>query len=116
MSQEFITTLFHTIDARDWESLPRFFSDHIVYERPGYEPIRGIEALTEFYRDIRILKAGKHHLEQIVINDDAGACWGRFIGIKRDGSQADERFADVYLFDEDKKILGRKSYFFRPAV
>jgi hypothetical protein len=44
-----------------------------------------------------------------VVNGNKGACWRRFIGVKKDNSNADERFADVYFF-EDGMIRMEKLY------
>ena len=111
----FVHRLFEIIDGRHWDRLPEAFVAEAVYERPGYDPIDGIEALTHFYRDVRIIGSGKHHLEAVVLNETHGACWGRFIGATRDGTPIDERFADCYVF-QDGRIKSRRSFFFRPAV
>jgi ketosteroid isomerase-like protein len=110
-----IEQLFQTIDTRDWDKLPPFFATDIVYERPGYEPLVGLEQLLNFYRNVRVIASGSHSLEKLVLDDTCGACWGRFVGLHRDGSMIDERFADVYTF-HDGRIATRRSYFFRPAV
>jgi ketosteroid isomerase-like protein len=115
MLEQAIRELFSVVDARDWEAMPGFFCEDVVYERPGYEAIVGIANLLHFYEHVRIIATGTHYLEQIVIGEHSGSCWGRFIGAKRDGTPLDERFADVYLF-KDGKIRQRRSYFFRPAV
>ncbi len=87
----------------------------MTYERPGYEPLVGYERVKKFYREERVIASGTHFLEGVVVNDDSGACWGRFVGVHKNGSAIDERFADAYTF-ENGKIRTRKSYFFRPAV
>lgn len=110
-----VTRLFGLVDSRDWNNLNQVFCDDITYERPGYEPLVGFERVAKFYREERVIASGKHHLEQVVLNEDCGACWGRFIGAHKDGSAIDERFADAYRF-KDGKIKHRQSYFFRPAV
>ena len=106
---------FDQIDSRNWDGLSQVFCEDIVYERPGYEPLAGLERVLKFYREERVIASGKHYLEHIVLNESSGACWGRFIGLHKNKSAIDERFADVYLF-KDGKIHNRQSYFFRPAV
>ena len=86
-----------------------------MYERPGYDPLVGLERVLRFYRDERIVVSGRHELHGIVVDGDAGACWGRMRGTLRDGSAADVRFAEVYSF-ADGRIRTRRSYFFQPAV
>jgi branched-chain amino acid aminotransferase len=115
MSPDFIRNMFRIIDARDWENLRLAFCEDITYERPGYEPLVGFNRVKKFYRDERVIISGEHVLEGIVVTNDSGACWGRFIGTHKDGSAIDERFADAYTFQDDR-IKTRKSYFFRPAV
>ncbi|HZO76360.1 MAG TPA: nuclear transport factor 2 family protein [Ktedonobacteraceae bacterium] len=115
MSEQTIQDLFRAVDARDWEAMQPFFCEDVVYERPGYDPIVGIEDLLHFYKHVRIIASGTHQLEQIVVEGDHGSCWGRFVGVNKEGAALDERFADVYVFS-DGKIKQRRSYFFRPAV
>ena len=115
MEKEFIYEMFRFIDGCDWESLRSRFTDDATYERPGYEPLRGLEEILHFYEHVRIIASGEHQLDHLVVDDVAGGCWGRFVGKGRDGSDLDERFADVYTF-ENGKIKTRASYFFRPAI
>lgn len=116
MAENFVVELFRKIDARDWEALPSSFADDVVYERPGYPPLVGREAVMRFYRHERVIADGEHQLERVVLDDGGGACWGRLVGVHRDGSPLDERFADVYTLDEQGRIKTRRSYFFRPAI
>jgi branched-chain amino acid aminotransferase len=115
ISKDFIRNMFQTIDSRDWEGLDRAFRADMTYDRPGYERLVGYERVKKFYRDERVIVSGSHVLEGIVVNNDNGACWGRFIGKHKNGSSIDESFADVYTF-QDGKIKTRRSFFFRPAV
>ncbi|GCE09778.1 nuclear transport factor 2 family protein [Dictyobacter aurantiacus] len=115
MSKNTITELFLIVDSRDWDKMISVFCPNIVYERPGYAPIVGIDQLLHFYQHERVIASGKHDLEHIVIDRHRGSCWGRFLGVKKDGTDIDELFADVYIF-EDEKIKERRSYFFRPAI
>lgn len=115
MSEDFILEMFDFIDSRQWAGLREKFCDDVVYERPGYDPIEGLDDLLTFYSEVRIIASGKHHLSHVVVNEGAGASWGRFIGEGKDSSPLDERFADVYTF-ENGKIKHRTSYFFRAAI
>ena len=74
-----------------------------------------LDDLIHFYRDVRIIASGEHQLAHIVVDDRAGASWGRYVGKSRDGKPLDERFADCYTF-EDGKVKTRISYFFRAAI
>jgi uncharacterized protein len=115
MEKSFIAEMFGRIDARDWEGLKSFFCPDVTYERPGYEMIRGLPSLLDFYQNVRIIASGRHSLTQIVVADESGACWGSFAGLHRNGADLGVRFADCYTF-QDGKIKTRISYFFQPAV
>ncbi len=115
MSAEFVRNLFQLIDSRDWDGLQRVFCEDMTYERPGYEPLVGYERVKRFYREERVIASGTHFLEGVVVHEDSGACWGRFVGVHKNGAKIDERFADAYTF-RNGRIKTRKSFFFRPAV
>lgn len=107
--------LYRTIDACDWTALAGFFHADIVYERPGYAPLVGLERVMRFYREERVIASGKHQVEGVLHELDRAACWGSMRGSLRDGTRTEVRFADVYSFEDDK-IRTRCSYFFSPAV
>jgi ketosteroid isomerase-like protein len=110
-----IARLFRCVDARAWDALTKVFAHNIVYERPGYPPLLGFQEVLHFYRELRVVASGEHHLHDIIIDEDRGACWGRFVGQHKDGSAIEEGFADVYTFKAGK-ITTRRTYFFRPAL
>src|SRR5262249_46218169 len=97
-----VRSMFHTIDRRDWDRLQYCFCQDITYERPGYDPMIGFGRLEQFYRNERVILSGEHLLEGIAINENRGACWGRFIGRHKNGATIDEGFADAYTFENGK--------------
>ncbi|HWU51847.1 MAG TPA: nuclear transport factor 2 family protein [Tahibacter sp.] len=107
--------LFRTIDNAAWKDFARFFHTDIVYERPGYPPIEGIEALLDFYSNTRIIAEGKHSLDGRLHGDGKAICWGQFSGRSKSGDLLNERFADAYEL-EDGVIKRRITYFFRAAI
>ncbi|MEH2266223.1 nuclear transport factor 2 family protein [Nostoc sp.] len=113
--KELIVTLFCAVDSYDWNLLLKCFDKNIIYERPGYEPLIGIDQLLHFYKFERIIASGKHQLEHIVIEKNHGVCWGQFMGLHKNGSPINERFADVFSFEKGK-FKTRRTHFFRPAV
>jgi len=113
--QNFVVELFQRIDARDWEGLEASLHEDVVYERPGYEPLVGRERVLRFYREERVIASGEHRLDRVLTDPESGACWGTFVGVHKNGSAIDERFADTYLL-EDGRIRARRSFFFRPAI
>ncbi len=115
MSADLIRHLFEIVDARRWDDLDQVFHPEITYERPGYEPLVGFAAVSDFYRNRRVIARGGHAVEGMAVEANRGACWGRFVGARHDGTPIDERWADVYTFAAGR-IRTRRSYFFRPAV
>jgi len=115
MDETFVHTLFEIIDGRDWARLAEVFHPEATYERPGYEPFVGLDRLDHFYREERVIAGGRHHLDIVTASDTHATCCGRFVGVHRDGSPIDERFADFYTL-EDGRIKHRTSFFFRAAV
>lgn len=114
MTRENLETMFAAIDARDWNGAARHFHPEMQYERPGYELIDGREANLAFYRDIRKIQ-GVHLFDGFAITPDTGACWGRFVGHRSDGTPLDLQFADCYRF-RDGLLWRRKSFFFVPLA
>lgn len=107
--------LFRAIDTATWNDLPQFFHADVVYERPGYPPIEGIDALLTFYRFTRIVAEGKHSLDGGLGEGDSAICWGHFNGRSKTGEVLSERFADAYEL-EGGVIKKRTTYFFRAAI
>ncbi len=107
--------LFSAIDSASWNDFARFFHTNIVYERPGYPPIEGIEALLHFYSNTRIVAKGKHSLDGSLCGDNKAICWGQFSGLSKTGHVLNERFADAYELQNDV-IRKRTTYFFRAAI
>jgi hypothetical protein len=115
MSAATIQEMFATIDTRRWKDLRLHFASEVVYERPGYEPIRGLDELCDFYNRVRVVAVGEHTINQIVATPQHAACWGSFRGRSHDGRDLFERFADIYAL-RNGLILHRTTYFFRPAI
>lgn len=115
MCARLIETMFEAIDDAAWDRLACHFSPDVVYHRPGYEPIRGLRELDHFYRNVRIIARGQHHIDHIVHGNGLAACWGSFEGLARDGCPLRERFADVYSFASGL-ICSRTTYFYRAAI
>jgi ketosteroid isomerase-like protein len=112
----FVIQMFDAIDRGDFARLGEFFARDVVYERPGYEPLRGLDELDHFYRHVRIVERGRHDLAAVTFGEGQAACWGRFVGQARDGCELNERFADCYEFDGDGKIVLRTTFFYRAAM
>jgi ketosteroid isomerase-like protein len=110
-----VRDLFQAVDSRNWHDLHQVFAADAIYERPGYEPLIGLEQILHFYEHERIIADGRHEVDHITGGLGAAACWGRFQGVSRAGELLDERFADTYVVHEGKITL-RRTYFWRPAI
>jgi ketosteroid isomerase-like protein len=115
MSRKLIVTLFQHIDSQDWRALHDIFAPDIVYERPGYPPFVGLDRVMRFYTDERLIAAGRHTIERIVIDGNHAVCLGNILGVTKDGREIVEQFADSYTFQGDR-IHSRRSYFFTPCI
>ncbi|GHG06310.1 hypothetical protein GCM10017783_18640 [Deinococcus piscis] len=115
-ARELIERLFGVIDGTHFDELGQVFAQEAVYERPGYEPLRGLDRIEQFYRYERIIGAGQHQVAAVTCSaaGDAVAV-GLFRGESRDGQPLKERFADVYRVSGGK-IIHRTTYFFRAAI
>lgn len=107
---------YQLVDEGDVPGLLQLFSPDVVYERPGYEPIRGRAALEDFYRDVRVIVSGRHSLRSLVCADAEVAVQGDFAGVLRDGDNVRLRFADFFQVTADGLFSRRNTYFFQPLV
>jgi ketosteroid isomerase-like protein len=107
--------MFRAIDSCDWDQLPAFFHDDVVYDRPGYRQFKGIDDLLRFYREERPVESGQHELETVLVKGNHAVAIGTFRGEMRDGRAEDVMFADAYTY-KNGRIWHRRTYFFRPAI
>jgi ketosteroid isomerase-like protein len=115
MAELLITRMFTLIDRADWAELATCFHPEVTYERPGYEPLVGLDRLMRFYREERAILESHHTLDEVLQVADSGAAWGQVVGRLSTGGAFDLQFAEVYRF-ADGLIAARRSYFFTPAV
>ena len=114
MTRTDLEAMFRAVDAADWDALARYFHPDLIYDRPGFPLLEGREAVLHFYREVRAIRGG-HQFEGFAIETDAGACWGRYVGNRLDGTPVNVQFADCYQF-KDGLLWRRKSYFYLPMV
>lgn len=110
-----IHRMFEVIDGCDWPRLGEFFTRDCVYDRPGYAMIEGLDRLTAFYRDERIIASGRHRIAEHFTGANGLIVTGDFTGRLRNGNDAYVEFADCYAFAGDL-IRRRRTYFFTPLV
>ena len=110
-----IKRMVAVIESGQFADLSSFFHTDIVYERPGFDDIEGVDALLRFYTQIRPIRTGQHIVENIVSDADRAVAVGHFEGVLKDDYPARERFADTYRF-KNGKIGHRRTFFYLPAV
>jgi ketosteroid isomerase-like protein len=111
-----VLSFYETVDTRAPHDVVALFSPTAVYRRPGYEPMRGAAELLAFYGGGRVIDAGAHTIETVVVDGDRAAVQGRFDGVLRDGQQIRLRFADFFCFEAGGLVAERDTYFDAPAV
>lgn len=110
-----VTAYYHDIDRQDLDSALACFAPDAVYRRPGYAELTGIDAIVAFYREQRIISAGRHNIESVIENADEVAVRGSFRGRSRTGAPLAVRFADFWRFT-DRRVVERNTYFDAVAV
>jgi ketosteroid isomerase-like protein len=110
-----ILEMFAAVDAQDWSTYAAFYDGNIRYERPGMEPLLGIDSFMHFYRYDRRLARTAHRLDRVVAQEDAAACWGEVDGELVGGAAFYRRFAEVYLLTGGR-ISFRRTHFFEPGT
>jgi ketosteroid isomerase-like protein len=112
-----VLQMFQHIDSSDWARLDDHFHPNVEYHRPGYDSIKGLDELRQFYVDKRVIKTGRHQLESVFYGPggESLSVTGSFHGADKAGRDLSVRFCDVYFFEDDK-IIRRETFFDAPAV
>jgi uncharacterized protein len=115
IQEELIHRMFLIIDARRWDSLDEVFTPDIVYHRPGYSCIAGIDSLKKFYSEVRMISSGQHVIYATLADSKRGSSWGRFQGQVKSNETIMEDFAEWYEFN-GAAISVRRTFFYEPAL
>lgn len=110
---ELVEKYYELVDEIDDAMFDLFHVD-IVYKRPGYRPIVGLQALRLFYTRDRLILSGRHLLQRIFADGSYVAVEGEFVGVLKDGSRADLAFSDFFDLDNtdgNPRIISRRTYF-----
>ena len=110
-----VIAYYAAVDEGDTEGLVQLFDQDATYNRPGYDPIIGRTALTEFYNGTRVIASGDHTLNTVLSDESQVAVAGTFNGRLKDGREITQNFADFFLFAGDL-IVQRQTYFDAPAI
>jgi len=107
---------YELVDQGDVPGLVGLFEPDAVYCRPGYEPMVGHDGLTEFYRDQRVIREGRHIITDVVAASSQVAVRGEFNGVLHDGRAVSLRFSDFFEIGDGGAFRRRDTYFFAPLV
>jgi uncharacterized protein len=102
-------------DGSDWDRLSEVFLPSVVYQRPGYPAMHGIDELRTFYAHTRRVAAGRHHIYRIVSEGSMSCCWGMFSGTTKAEEKIAVYFTDWYRFAKGK-IGYRRTFFYQPVI
>lgn len=113
--EEIVREYYDRVDAEDVMGLLECFADDVTYERPGQDPIRGIDDLRAFYERDRPLEDGSHDVHHVLVDGRHVAVRGEFSG-RQGGETVRFGFADHHEFDDEGKIANRWTYTDRDTV
>jgi limonene-1,2-epoxide hydrolase len=102
-------------DGSDWDRLSEVFLPSVVYQRPGYPAMHGIDELRTFYAYTRQVAAGRHHIYRILSEGAMSCCWGMFSGTTKAEEKVAVYFTDWYRFAKGK-IGYRRTFFYQPVI
>jgi ketosteroid isomerase-like protein len=107
---------YSLVDEQRFAELTQMFAENVTYQRPGYEPIIGRDALIEFYENQRVIRSGKHIVSELIVSRNKVAVQGEFNGILNAGKTVQLRFADFFTVDSAGLFDRRDTFFFTPHV
>ncbi|MDU0294818.1 nuclear transport factor 2 family protein [Saccharothrix longispora] len=107
---------YRFVDSDDVPALVAMFTEDTTYHRPGYPPVVGQDGMSHFYTHQRVIKAGEHRVESVVLEGDQVAVRGSFEGVLRDGTRTSLRYADFFTLAADGRFSKRETFFFAPLV
>jgi ketosteroid isomerase-like protein len=115
-SENLARRYYELVDNGDVEGLVALFDPDAVYNRPGYEPLRGRDHLRRFYLEQRVIREGKHSLDLVVVSGSDVAVRGSFHGVLHTGNAVDAQFADFFRINSDDTFSRRDTFFFAPLI
>lgn len=111
-----VLAYYDALDRDDLDSVLGCFSGDVLYRRPGYRTMTGIDQLRSYYENERKLAAGRHLVRDVLVEDAQVAAQGMYEGQLRDGDRMAMGFAAFFVFDGMGRISEHTTYFFTPAV
>jgi steroid Delta-isomerase len=110
-----VVDYYRSIERQDFDAALSCFTHNAVYRRPGYEPFVGLQEISDFYHEARVISGGQHDLEAVIEQGDMVAVHGSFHGTSRSGDSIHVRFSDFWRFSE-LQVIERDTYFAVAAV
>lgn len=111
-----VQAYYDALDAGDIDAVLAGFSGDVLYRRPGYDRVVGLEALRRYYASDRKLAPGRHVVRSMVVEGNQVAAHGEYDGELREGGPRSVGFAAFFVFDAHGRIREHTTYFFVPAV
>lgn len=107
---------YEALDADDLEAVLEVFSGDVLYRRPGYDPIVGVDQLRGYYTSDRKLALGRHLVRDVLVDGQRAAAHGMYEGRLKGGDRTAVGFAAFFVFDGNGRVAEHTTYFFSPAV
>jgi uncharacterized protein len=107
---------YDALDRDDIEAVLDSFNGDVLYRRPGYPTIVGMDGLRAYYSSDRKLKAGRHVIKALIAEGPTVAAHGVWEGELKGGGTTSMGFAAFFGFDAAGRIDEHTTYFFTPAV
>ncbi|WP_226346555.1 nuclear transport factor 2 family protein [Agilicoccus flavus] len=107
---------YDALDADDIDAVLAAFSGDVLYRRPGYDRIVGLEALRRYYASDRKLAPGRHVVRSMLVDGNEVAAHGQWEGELREGGRRSVGFAAFFTIDGNGRIASHTTYFHVPAV
>jgi steroid delta-isomerase len=106
-----VREFYRLVDANDVPGLAALFTVDAEYRRPGYPPLAGRDAIERFYVHDRVIAAGRHVLDAVLVDGDRAAVAGSFTGELKDGGPVTHRFAEFFRLAPDGRVSQRETFF-----
>jgi len=106
--QDLIIDYYRRIDRSDLDWVLALFSPQAVYERAD-ATYAGIAAISRFFREQRRIR-GEHVIEQMWTDADSVVAMGEFRGTGEAGDARRVRFADVWRFGRNGRVVRRQTF------
>lgn len=106
--QALIADYYRHIDRTDVDWVLALFAPDAVYERAD-ATYTGIAAIARFFRQQRRIR-GEHVIERMWTDADSVVATGEFRGTGEAGDARRVRFADVWRFGGDGRVVRRQTF------